>query len=184
MHERNRRRHRSRRWPSQQRSGNVRRTRTKYSRRPQTFGGGRRHLLSRGELAFYRVFRQVVGSHIAVSLKTRLVDIVGCPDALWNEPYGRRLAQKHVDFVLHEADSGLILAVLELDDRTHDLPERRKRDRFLNELLADADIPLIRVRAAARYDRVDLCRRLDLALRLPSATRLCAMRGRIRHNAV
>src|SRR5882724_1728841 len=151
MHERNRRRRRSHQWHSQNLPGNVRRRRTKLSRRPQTFDRGTRHLLSRGELAFYRVFRQVIGSQIALSLKTRLVDIVGCPDALWNAPYGRRLAQKHVDFVLHEADSGVILAVLELDDRTHSLPERRKRDRFLNELLAEADIPLIRIRAAARY---------------------------------
>jgi hypothetical protein len=122
-------------------------------------------LLSRGEVAFYRVLRLALPPYLALSLKTRLVDVVGCPDELWTKPYGRRLAQKHVDFVLFHLYTASIVAVLELDDRTHTLPARRRRDRFVSGVLRRAEIPLIRVIAASRYDLGEL-RRL-IASRLP-----------------
>jgi hypothetical protein len=114
--------------------------------------------LSRGELAFYRVLRLAIPRHTALSLKTRLVDVVGCPDELWTTPYGRRLSQKHVDFVLFDEDTAAIVAVLELDDRTHRLPSRRRRDLFLDDVFARSGVPLIRVRAASRYDLLGLRR--------------------------
>src|SRR5437879_2661397 len=119
-----------------------------------------RALLSRGELAFYRVLRYAIPRHLSLSLKTRLVDVVGCPDHLWRKPYGRRLAQKHVDFILFDPATGKVFAVLELDDRTHDRPERRRRDQFLDNLLAGVGIPLIRFRAASRYDLLELRQRI------------------------
>ena len=65
----------------------------------------------------------------------RLADVVKCPDELWDEPEGRRVSQKHVDFVLYDPWTSGIAAVIELDDRSHDEPQRRRRDRFLNEAL-------------------------------------------------
>jgi hypothetical protein len=129
------------------------------------------------------VLCQVLDDDIALSFKTRLVDVVGCPDSLWHAPYGRRLAQKHVDFVLFNPVTGTILAVLELDDKTHDQPERQKRDQFLNRVLAQAHIPLIRIRAARRYDAQELRLRLTALLqsRTP-ADALCNRSSDPRHN--
>lgn len=127
-------------------------------------------LLSRGELAFYRVLRLALPHCLALSLKTRLVDVVGCPDDLWTKPYGRRLAQKHVDFVLFHPYTASIVAVLELDDKTHTLPARRRRDRFVSGVLRRAGIPLIRVSAASKYDLAEL--RHLIASSLPNASPL------------
>lgn len=62
------------------------------------------------------------------------------------------MSQKHVDFVLYDPWTSGIVAVLELDDRSHGEPQRRRRDRFLNDALSAAGVVLLRVKAARRYD--------------------------------
>lgn len=49
-----------------------------------------------------------------------------------------------VDFVLYSRISKDIVAVIELDDASHLLPERVERDKKLGEILKQADIPLFR----------------------------------------
>jgi hypothetical protein len=108
-------------------------------------------LLSRGELAFYRVLRRVLKGRFGISLKTRLADIVKCPEHLWETPHGRKLCQKHVDFVLYERTTAAVIAAVELDDSTHDTPERKRRDTFVNEVFESTGVILIRIKAASRY---------------------------------
>ena len=59
--------------------------------------------------------------------------------------YIRRVASKHVDFVLCHLQTVAPALVIELDDASHRLPERQERDIFLNEVLRVAGIPLLRV---------------------------------------
>jgi hypothetical protein len=125
---------------------------------------GHHLLLTTSELAFYKVLREAIADRWELSLKTRLADVVGCPPALWKRPFGRRIAQKHVDFVLYDPANGAIRAVVELDDPTHIRPERRKRDRFVNHLLEREAIPLVRVHVRRHYDVTQLRRRLDSAI--------------------
>lgn len=110
-----------------------------------------RALLTPGERAFFNVLQRSLPRGCALSLKTRLADVIECPDILWSAPFGRRVAQKHVDFVLYDPASARILAVIELDDKSHDSPVRQRRDRFLKDVLEQVGIPLVRVRCAHRY---------------------------------
>jgi hypothetical protein len=112
----------------------------------------REALLSRGELAFYRVLRRAIGERYSISIKTRLADVLKCPDELWDAPHGRKLSQKHVDFVLFDPDTASIIAAVELDDRSHQQPGRRRRDEFVNEAFRAAGTALFRIKAASRYD--------------------------------
>jgi hypothetical protein len=116
----------------------------------------RESLLSRGEMAFYRVLRQATRGEWGISIKTRLADVIKCPDDLWQTGHGRRIAQKHVDFVLYDQVTTAIVAVIELDDRTHREPGRHARDHSVNSALHKADIPLLRVVAASRYEVADI----------------------------
>src|SRR5688572_30487420 len=108
-------------------------------------------LLSRGELAFYRVLRRALRGQFGISLKTRLADIVKCPDELWETPHGRRLCQKHIDFVLYERTTARIIGAIELDDASHDSPDRKRRDRFVDDVFQHTGVKLFRIRAASRY---------------------------------
>jgi hypothetical protein len=124
----------------------------------------RHALLSRGELAFYRVLHRVIAPNCGIAIKPRLADIVKCPDHLWETVHGRRLSQKHVDFVLYDLQTTRIVAVVELDDRSHDSIDRVRRDHFLDAVLRSTFVPLVRVRAAARYQHEAIRQSLSAAI--------------------
>jgi hypothetical protein len=109
-------------------------------------------LLSQGEAAFYRVLRKAVAQRYHVAFKARLADLVTCSDAAWNRGYGHLIARQHVDFVLCDYRTTEVLVAIELDDKSHAKLARRRRDRFLDEALGAASIPLVRVTASARYE--------------------------------
>jgi very-short-patch-repair endonuclease len=58
-----------------------------------------------------------------------------------------------------------IRLAIELDDRTHQRPDRRDRDTFVDRALATAGVPILRVPAAARYDPAALKGDVHAALR-------------------
>jgi hypothetical protein len=125
---------------------------------------GRASLLSRGELAFFRALSAAVGSRYGISLKTRLADVLRCPADLWDTPDGWRISQKHLDFVLYDFLTARTVAAVELDDRTHDLRDRRNRDAFVDHALHKAGVVLIRFRAASRYQPSAIQRRIESVL--------------------
>lgn len=144
------------------------RRRTRHRTRADAAPIQARRLLTPAELAFFRVLKQCLKSGLALSLKTRLADVVDCPDSLWLQPFGRRIAQKHVDFTVYDPATGAILAAIELDDRSHDSPARRRRDLFLDQLFDQIEVPLLRVRCAACYDRATLAMQIEAAVNQPS----------------
>jgi very-short-patch-repair endonuclease len=93
-------------------------------------------------------------------MKTRLADVVRCPPEHWDTLHGRRLSQKHVDFVIYDRYTAAIIAVVELDDRSHSAPDRRDRDAFVDYVLGVLGVAIIRVRAAASYNVESLRLRL------------------------
>jgi hypothetical protein len=113
----------------------------------------RRYLLTKNEAAFFRVLTTLVGDGYLVSCKVRLADLVTCGQRDWQRGHGNRVAQKHIDFVVSHADSSRIVTAIELDDRSHERPERRKRDAFVNQLFRQMDVRLIRIPASWKYDR-------------------------------
>lgn len=125
----------------------------------------RRSLLSAGELKFYQALHAAVGQWFGISVKTRLADIVRCPENLWDSPCGWRVSQKHVDFVLYDHATARIIAAIELDDRTHERSERKTRDAFLDEALAIAGVLLLRVRCSTDYNARAIRRYIQQATR-------------------
>jgi hypothetical protein len=103
-------------------------------------------------MLFYSALRRAVGTRFTVALKVRLADIITCQREAWPIGYGRLIAQKHIDFLVCDTESLRILLALEVDDRSHERPDRRLRDLFVDRALKAAGIPLVRVRAAASYD--------------------------------
>jgi len=93
-------------------------------------------------------------------MKTRLADVVRCPPELWDTVHGRRLSQKHVDFVVYDRFTTAIIAVVELDDKSHNAADRRDRDTFVDGVLGSLGVAIVRIRAASSYD-IDMLR-LDL----------------------
>ena len=121
-------------------------------------------LLSRGEAAFYGPLMHALRSEFLVMCKVRLADVVTCPvRSNLRGPFAA-ISQKHLDFVLCEPRTTRIILAIELDDRSHDAPRRRRRDCFVNETLLAANIPLLRVQAQAWYSLSALRESIRLAL--------------------
>lgn len=124
----------------------------------------RQTLLSRGEAAFYFALRAAVRGRYLIAFKVRLADLITCGDAAWEAGFGHMIARQHLDFILCDHGSTDILLAIELDDRSHELARRKRRDLFLNEALFVAGIPLLRFRASSRYDIDVLANAIDTAL--------------------
>lgn len=122
-------------------------------------------LLTQGEAAFYRVLRLAIGRRVHVAFKARLADLITCSERAWEEGFGHMIARHHIDFVLCDYRTTEILVAIELDDRSHEKASRRRRDRFLNQALSAAGIPLVRIQAAAIYSPTAIASALDEVLR-------------------
>lgn len=129
-------------------------------------------LLSRGEAAFFHVLSEVASSRWLIACKVRLADVVTCKEQDWLQGHGGAISQKHLDFVLCDPTDSSIELAIELDDRSHDAPDRKKRDRFMDQVLVTAGIRLLRVRARSAYHPAFISRLLNSALSLsPEALR-------------
>ena len=109
-------------------------------------------LLTPAERHFYYSLERRLPPGYRLSFKVRLADVVTVRCArgrqFWRA-FGP-IAQKHVDFVVCDADFCPVLAV-ELDDASHGRADRARRDRFVDRAMASAGVPLVRVRAARAY---------------------------------
>lgn len=107
--------------------------------------------LSPAELSFYHVLESVLPPDAAVAVKVRLGDILFVRQPHQNQAARNRINQKHVDFLLCEAATMRPRLAIELDDRSHQKASRQERDVFLEEALAAAGLPCLRVPAARGY---------------------------------
>lgn len=60
--------------------------------------------------------------------------------------YTRAMGQYELDFVVQAPATGEVICAIELDDSTHDTDDGRRRDGNKNRWMAQARIPLIRIR--------------------------------------
>lgn len=151
--------------PRQQSTWPRRRARTKRAfRQRRTPYASRRVLLTRGEAAFFAPLTEAVAGRYLIMCKVRLADLVTCSDVDWRSGFGGAISQKHVDFVLCEYRTTRVVAAIELDDRSHERPDRKRRDDFLNRVLVASGIAIIRFRAQAFYSVPAIRQHLDESL--------------------
>jgi hypothetical protein len=122
----------------------------------------RASLLTPAEQRFYRVLLQAVPRGMTAFVKVRLLDVVSVPDKAWRV-YGAPASGMHLDFVLADAGTADVRLVIELDDKSHQRPEVRERDRFKDGALASAGVPILRVKVGW-YDAAELGARIGAAL--------------------
>ena len=79
--------------------------------------------------------------------------------ALW------KITSKSLDFAIMGVDGVVVLAV-ELNDKTHDRPDRQQRDRFVKDALRQAGIPLATFRPGERINLAPYLSRQNVKPRL------------------
>lgn len=135
------------------------------------------YLLSPAERDFYEVLRQAVGNRCLIFAKARVLDLLWLPQNLSNrQTHMNRVQAKHVDFVLCDPQTVSPALVIELDDASHQLPERQERDIFLNEVLRVAGIPLLHVPVRKSFSALALRGQILEALSVCSQSEIGAAR--------
>jgi len=101
--------------------------------------------------------------HCRVHAQVAMGALITCKKGLTHKhrtSVRNRFDRKIIDFVLEERSSGDVLALVELDDRTHNAREDRARD----EITSAAGYRTIRLPAGMRLDRTSVCERIAAGL--------------------
>ncbi len=116
-------------------------------------------LLSKAEQAFYQALHMGLSDQYLILMKVRVADVLkpqtGISKSEWQSAFSK-ISCKHFDFLLCSPTSYEIIAAIELDDRSHQLTNRRARDQFLNSACESANFALIRIRARKIYSAQEI----------------------------
>ncbi len=124
----------------------------------------REFLLTKAEQKFYNVLKSVVKNKYDIACKVRLADIINCSEINWRKGYGGQIACKHIDFILCDPKDSRILLAIELDDKSHNQPDRQKRDKFVNKAMQAADVTLLRFPVEWGYDMARIDKEISVAI--------------------
>ena len=125
----------------------------------------RGRLVTESELRFYRALQAAVGGSWSVFAMVRLADLVKVRQGIASaQTWRNKSFGKHVDFVICDNDSLHVCLAIELDDSSHKKSDRQERDLFVNEALASAGLPLLRIPVTDHYDKIELRKTIDKLL--------------------
>ena len=107
-------------------------------------------LLSQAEQVLYFRLVQALPKHIILA-QVQLSRLLGVKKGNNYQAWSNRINRMSADFVVCNKDSSIV-AVIELDDTTHQREERQAADAKKNKALTSAGIPIIRWQAGALPD--------------------------------
>lgn len=112
-------------------------------------------LFTPAERSFYGVLLQAVDQEkYQVFGKVRVADLLE-PQPSRNRSQWQRafnaISSKHFDFVLCKTDDLTPVAVIELDDKSHNQKHRQKRDELLKKICKQTGLPMLQVPAKWAY---------------------------------
>ena len=114
-------------------------------------------LLTKAERSFFGVLQTAAGTQYLIFAMVRLADLIYIARGTKSrQSHFNRIQSKHIDFVLCDPQSVRPLLAIELDDSSHDRPDRQDRDSFVDAALAVAGLPILRVPARSGYNAKEL----------------------------
>lgn len=124
-------------------------------------------LFTKAERSFLGVLEQSISNEYRVFAKVRVADILspskGKDRKTWQIAFNK-ISSKHFDYVLCQKNTLEIVAVIELDDKSHKTKKRMDRDLFLENACESANLLLIRFTAKATYKIHEIQENLDRVL--------------------
>ena len=112
----------------------------------------RGQLVTKSELKFYKSLSKAVQDDFQIFAMVRIADLLRVEK---NNKHRRKwlnkILAKHIDFVLCDPGPLKPLVCIELDDISHQRPERVERDKFVNLAFKSAQLPLLRIPTQPEY---------------------------------
>ena len=116
------------------------------------------YLLTKSELRFFHTLLGVVHNFYYVVPQVHLSSLLD--HKTWGQNWRgalSRIQRKSVDYVICSRHELTPVCAVELDDPSHNEPDRAERDKLVEALFKEAGIPLIRIKTQEQ-DNVDLLR--------------------------
>ena len=111
-------------------------------------------LFSVAERSFYGVLEQAISKEYKVFGKVRVADVLKPTSYLsksdWQIAFNK-ISGKHFDYVLCDTHTLDVVAVIELDDKSHNSQKAKKRDDFINGACNGSGLKLIRFKVLQGY---------------------------------
>lgn len=118
------------------------------------------HLMTPTEQRFYHFVQKKFGADKRVFAQVRVVDVINVnwsaiKKGSFDEQIAfRQVSQWHVDYVITDQDFKIICAV-ELDDKSHEEPDRQRRDWILERAFDSAEVKLYRFKLKENDERIN-----------------------------
>lgn len=108
---------------------------------------GKAHIMTRREEEFFRTLNDIFDKKCYIIPQVHLSALLNhkVKGQNWKGAFAH-INGKSVDYVLLRSKDLSVLCAVELDDSTHDKTSRIERDREVERLLNDSNIPLVRLR--------------------------------------
>lgn len=125
-----------------------------------------RPILTAAETKFFRTLQTAVGKQYTIFPQLPLWTLVQPDSNDLNEAraFNNRINLKRIDFVLVDSTSLMPYMAIELDDRSHQRQDRQKRDAFVDDVLNQAGIKIVHIRASSTYDLRTIRTQLGLTI--------------------
>jgi len=111
-------------------------------------------LFTPAERAFLGVLLHALPTTYLLFGKVRLADIIKTKDKLNESAHWRafnKISAKHLDFVICRRADLSVVGAIELDDSSHQRPDRQARDAFVDAALAAAGVPILHIKVSRQY---------------------------------
>ena len=113
------------------------------------------YILTKTELNLYKVLLEIAKElNLILLSQVSLYSIIRTKQQ--NDKYFNKIKSKSIDFVLIDNKTSEIKICIELDDKSHERPERIERDNFINQLFNDLKIKLLRIKVQPEYNKSEI----------------------------
>jgi len=119
----------------------------------------KRYFFTVTELKFHELLKGIIGDNYYIFPKVRICDIIE-PKNKGKYADFNRIKSKHVDFLICTKDPITSKIIVELDDRSHNVPIRQERDGFVDEIFANSGIPIVHIKVQYEYNKEEVTKRI------------------------
>lgn len=120
------------------------------------------YLMTKPENNFYQVLLKCVEKKYVVFPQVPLHAIVKSK----NQTYRNKIDRKRLDYVIFSDKYYSPILVIELDDSSHNLPERQERDALVDKILFKANIPILHIKNSNKYETSNISSLINNKIRL------------------
>ena len=123
--------------------------------------------LTRAEHECFDALTKAVGNEFIIFAQVHLPTLIDnkVVGQNWRGAF-RHINGKSVDFVLCDKAYISPKLAIELDDKTHERPDRQERDREVERILKEAGVPLLRIENRGGFDSNEFSQKIKDALKV------------------